>query len=283
MEYILNYHSLNQYQEFVNEAIVEFLILPETSAEQMVSENTIKNSLNVQPFYYTNIFGFRVCRFRIAQPFKDFELDMNVKVRKNTNGIQNGFVLSTEEAINILHSTDFSIDNHLFLTESYFTRLSEKELGQFPALQQHLHVYDYLKQLNKYVHEFLVYTPYITDVYTQASDVIQLKKGVCQDYAHLFISIARHNKIPARYVSGYLNQQMGYLGAQKMHAWVECLIPGAGWVGFDPTNLLQSDEHYIKASHGCDYADCAPLKGLVRTNGAQQTDHSVIVQSQQQQ
>jgi hypothetical protein len=282
MEYLLNYHSVNHYHELVNEAIIEFLILPESSEDQLVSESIIKNSLNVAPFYYTNVFGFKGCRFRVAHPFQDFELDMKVKVRKQILGIKNGYALSLEDCWDTLHSFNFSIDNHLFLTESYFTKLPEATLDTFPKLQRDQHVFDYLQLLNEYVHKYLTYEPNITDVYTKAADIIKLKKGVCQDYAHLFLSIARHNKIPARYVSGYLNQQMGYLGAQKMHAWVECLIPGAGWIGFDPTNFLQADEHYIKASHGCDYADCSPLKGLVKTNGAQETDHSVVVQSQQQ-
>src|SRR6478735_6177482 len=271
MEYILNYHSVNHYHELVKEAIIEFLILPENSGDQLVSESIIKNSLNVVPFYYTNIFGFKVCRFRVSHPFKDFELDMKVKVSKQVTGIKNGYALSQEECWDLLHSFDFSIDNHLFLTESYFTKLTEGTLDTFPKLTKEQHVYDYLRLLNKHVHEYLKYEPNITDVYTKATDIIKLKKGVCQDYAHLFISIARHNNIPTRYVSGYLNQQMGYLGAQKMHAWVECLVPGAGWMGFDPTNLLVSDEHYIKASHGCDYSDCSPLKGLVRTSGKQET------------
>ena len=280
MEYILRYHSVNQYHNPVSEAIIEFLILPENSENQLVSENTIKNSLNIPAFYYTNIFGFKVCRFRVPYAFKEFTLDMEVKVQKSIHGIKNGYVLSAEEAADALYNVDFVIDNHLFLAHSYFTVLPNPVLDTFPKLETGQHVYDYLVQLNKYVNGYLKYEPNITDVYTQAADVVKLRKGVCQDYAHLFISIARYNKIPTRYVSGYINQQMGYLGAQKMHAWVECLVPGAGWIGFDPTNLLQSDEHYIKASHGCDYADCTPLRGLVRTRGGQETDHSVFVLAQ---
>lgn len=280
MEYILSYHSINQYQNPVSEAIIEFLILPDNSENQLVSESIIKNSLNIPPFYYNNIFGFKVCRFRVPYAFKGFTLDMEVKVQKSIHGIKNGYALPVNEAWEILHSTDFAIDNHLFLANSFFTALPGVIFNTFPKLEQSQHVYEYLVGLNKYVHQYLVYEPNITDVYTQAAHVVELRKGVCQDYAHLFISIARHNHIPARYVSGYINQQMGYLGAAKMHAWVECLVPGAGWIGFDPTNLLQSDEHYIKASHGCDYADCTPLKGLVRTRGGQETDHSVIVRAQ---
>jgi transglutaminase-like putative cysteine protease len=281
MEYILHYHSINTYQELVNEAIIEFLILPETSEDQLVSESKIKNSFNLTPFYYTNVFGFNVCRFRLSQPFKEFKLEMTVKVNKHSTGTKYGYTFTAEACWDMLHHLDFEIDHHLFLSASYFTQLPPNVLEVFPKLEQGVHVFDFLRELNQYVHEYLTYEPHITDVYTRVTDILELRKGVCQDYAHLFISIARYNKIPTRYVSGYLNQQMGYLGAQKMHAWVECFVPGVGWLGFDPTNLLQADQHYIKVAHGCDYSDCSPLKGIVKTNGTQQTDHAVVVQSQQ--
>lgn len=57
-----------------------------------------------------------------------------------------------------------------------------------------------------------------------------------------------------------------------MHAWVEAYVPGMGWIGFDPTNNILVNEYYIKVSHGADYADCSPLKGVLRTNGA----HSMV-------
>src|SRR5690606_35595902 len=103
------------------------------------------------------------------------------------------------------------------------------------------------------------------------------------DYTHIFIGMCRYNGIPACYVSGYLNQGMDFVGSTLMHAWVEAFIPGVGWVGFDPTNNLLVNEHYIKVSHGADYADCSPIKGVLKTNGENKTSYQVKVFSQQAQ
>jgi transglutaminase-like putative cysteine protease len=120
-------------------------------------------------------------------------------------------------------------------------------------------------------------------VKSTANDALKVKSGVCQDYTHIFISMCRYNGIPARYVSGYLNQGVNFLGNSLMHAWTEAFVPGVGWIAFDPTNNLLVDENYIKVSHGADYADCSPIKGVLKTKGENQTTYSVKVTSQQSQ
>jgi transglutaminase-like putative cysteine protease len=126
----------------------------------------------------------------------------------------------------------------------------------------------------------LEYSPESTDVNTPIDEVLRLKKGVCQDFAHLFISVCRSNKIPARYVSGYLNQGADFTGSSQLHAWVEALIPELGWIGFDATNNLVADHHYIKIAHGTDYRDCSPIIGVLETTGTQKSIHSVTVTNQ---
>src|SRR5690606_12204683 len=116
--------------------------------------------------------------------------------------------------------------------------------------EQHENLYYFLLELNTYVNEYLTFNKETTDVKSTANDSLELKSGVCQDYTHIFIGMCRYNGIPACYVSGYLNQGMDFVGSTLMHAWVEAFIPGVGWVGFDPTNNLLVNEHYIKVSHG---------------------------------
>ena len=107
--------------------------------------------------------------------------------------------------------------------------------------------------------------------------------GVCQDFTHLFLAIARKHKIPARYTSGYLHQGNGFKGDSQMHAWVECYIPEKGWLGFDPTNDLIALENHVKVAHGKDYQDCAPIKGILHTaSAANQTEYSVEVFSREE-
>ncbi len=111
--------------------------------------------------------------------------------------------------------------------------------------------------LMRFIHAELKYEPNSTDVHTHARDVLREKRGVCQDFAHVMLSLCRALKIPALYVSGYLATEQ----ARATHAWVEVLIPGIGWRPLDPTHNSQPGETYIKIAVGRDYADVAPLTG----------------------
>jgi transglutaminase-like putative cysteine protease len=112
------------------------------------------------------------------------------------------------------------------------------------------------------------YDPTSTTVATPVSEVLEYKRGVCQDFAHFAIACLRSLGLAARYVSGYLETlpqegQSQLLGAAASHAWVSVYCPELGWVDFDPTNdLMPSDRHVIVA-WGRDFSDVTPLKGTI--------------------
>ncbi len=126
--------------------------------------------------------------------------------------------------------------------------------------------------------EFL-YQPAVTNVHTTMSEALRLRRGVCQDFAHVMIGLCRSLKIPARYVSGYLyNGPADQLkGAQASHAWLEVFIPDHGWIGIDPTNNLQTGERHVKIATGRDYADVSPLRGTYRGTGERTLFVDVLV------
>lgn len=101
------------------------------------------------------------------------------------------------------------------------------------------------------------YVPGSTDIRTTAAGALEQRKGVCQDYAHILISLCRLAGIPARYVAGLM------IGEGYSHAWVEIYRDG-GWYGLDPTNNLHIDDYYIKLAHGRDYGDCMVDWGVFR-------------------
>ncbi|MCH4151265.1 MAG: transglutaminase family protein [Sphingobium sp.] len=111
-----------------------------------------------------------------------------------------------------------------------------------------------------------------THVGTTAEEAAQLGQGVCQDHAHIFISAARLLGIPARYVSGYLFME-DRVEQEAGHAWAEAHIEGLGWVGFDVSNRICPDEHYIRVATGRDYADAAPIHAMTFGAG----DSSLLV------
>lgn len=117
-----------------------------------------------------------------------------------------------------------------------------------------------------HIHTEFAYVAASTNVHTHMSEVLRLKRGVCQDFTHVMLGVCRALKIPARYVSGYLyNGPADQLrGAQASHAWAEVYLPEFGWRGLDPTNNRQPDERYVKIAVGRDYSDVTPLKGTYR-------------------
>jgi transglutaminase-like putative cysteine protease len=121
-----------------------------------------------------------------------------------------------------------------------------------------------------------------TTVTTTPSMSFALRRGVCQDFAHIMISGLRGLGLPAAYVSGYLRTvpRAGAArleGADAMHAWVMVWCGSAGWWGLDPTNaLIASDDHVVLAI-GRDYADAAPIGGVVLGSGQQRLNTAVDV------
>ena len=109
-------------------------------------------------------------------------------------------------------------------------------------------------------------TPRSTNAASKIEEILETRQGVCQDYAHVMIAIARSWGIPTRYVSGYMHLT-GKHGEQvaetATHAWVECLLPDLGWFGFDPTNDTIADERHVRIAVGRDYLDVSPTRGIL--------------------
>lgn len=133
------------------------------------------------------------------------------------------------------------------------------------------------------IHRDFQYDAKATDVETTPSEAFGLRKGVCQDFAHVMIAGLRGMGIPAGYVSGFLrtNPPPGkprLEGADAMHAWVRawCGQP-TGWVEFDPTNAMIAGPDHISIGHGRDYADVSPIIGVLKTSGSHEASQSVDV------
>ncbi len=124
-----------------------------------------------------------------------------------------------------------------------------------------------LLRLSDAVHDSFRYVPGSTDAASPIERILETGEGVCQDYAHVMIAIARSWGVPARYVSGYVLVRRGADGRRRevaTHAWVDCLLPGLGWVGFDPTNKRVVDERYVRIASGRDFQDVSPTRGVLR-------------------
>ncbi|WDR04276.1 transglutaminase family protein [Devosia algicola] len=152
-----------------------------------------------------------------------------------------------------------------------------------PIMASHTSIFAKTMALCNAIHADFAYDSNATDVETTPAEAFALKKGVCQDFSQVMISGLRSLGIPAGYVSGFLrtNPPPGkprLEGADAMHAWVRAWCGrAAGWIEFDPTNAMLAGPDHITIGHGRDYADIAPIVGVLKTTGSQETSQSVDV------
>jgi transglutaminase-like putative cysteine protease len=141
--------------------------------------------------------------------------------------------------------------------------MAERDLSQVPP-----DPLTGLRILNHEIYGAFDYVPGFTAADSPIDAALEFRKGVCQDFAHIMLAVARHWGIPSRYVSGYLARTADDTQIRSVpdasHAWIECYLPEFGWVGFDPTNdMLASDRHVVVA-YGRDYADVPPTRGVLK-------------------
>jgi transglutaminase-like putative cysteine protease len=113
----------------------------------------------------------------------------------------------------------------------------------------------------------MVYASKATDASTTAAQALDRRAGVCQDFAHVAIACLRGLGLPARYVGGYLAPREDdgrHAGPQSPHAWCSILVPGAGWVDFDPTHGRFCGQGYVTVAWGRDYTDISPIEGHLK-------------------
>ncbi len=125
-----------------------------------------------------------------------------------------------------------------------------------------------LGSLTRRIFEQFAFDTAATEVSTPVLTVLEQRRGVCQDFAHLAIGALRSLGLAARYVSGYLETdpppgRSRLVGADASHAWVSVCVPGIGWVDADPTNGYLAEDRHITVAWGRDYTDVAPARGVV--------------------
>lgn len=126
------------------------------------------------------------------------------------------------------------------------------------------------------------FDPAATQVATPLLEVLEKRRGVCQDFAHLMLACLRSRGLAARYVSGYLLTQPPpgqprLIGADASHAWVSVYCPRFGWVDFDPTNAVLPNLEHITLAWGRDFSDVSPLRGVILGGGSHDPEVRVTV------
>lgn len=226
---------------------------------------------------WTDLFGNRQASFSIQLPHDELIVTAISEVDVVSTGslLDNAFPTTWEQAVDHLQfAVDHeSIDARMFLLESEFIEFSD-EVSDYSkqSFTPGRPLLDAVEDLMHRIYKEFAYVPGFSSIATPLEEVLKHRKGVCQDFAHLAIACLRMRGLAARYVSGYLETippqgQPRLIGADASHAWFSVFTPHRGWIDFDPTNAkLPSDQH-ITVAWGRDYADVAPLKGVIFGGG----------------
>jgi len=140
-----------------------------------------------------------------------------------------------------------------------------------------------LREITRRINRDFAYVPGATTVTTPVAEVMRIRRGVCQDFAHVMIAGLRAHGLPARYVSGYVRTYPPPGGTERRggdasHAWAAAWCgPTVGWIEFDPTNDLIVNEEHIVLAYGRDFSDVSPLRGVILGGGAHTVEVSVTV------
>ena len=240
-----------------------------------------------------DFFGNRVAYFAIQDIHDSLEVTANSLVTTEVRPVPEGdaCMVPWENAVEQLTPQSQASDTsdadcqeaRLYTLDSPFVHHS-RELKNFAleSFSAQRPLLDAILDFNQRIYQNFQYDPGFSTLATPVADVLQQKKGVCQDFAHLAIGALRSIGIPARYVSGYLETlpppgQQKLVGADASHAWLSVFIPGWGWIDIDPTNGSLPDERYLTLGWGRDYGDVTPLKGVMNGGGAHELEVEVDV------
>lgn len=182
------------------------------------------------------------------------------------------------------HTTESTLDAYQYVFESTRIRTNEEfreyTLRSFTANRD---IVEAAKELTERIYSDFEFDSRATTVTTPVEEVFRLRKGVCQDFAHLQIALVRSIGLPARYVSGYLRTlpppgKPRLIGADASHAWLSVYCGnGTGWVDFDPTNNAIVSTDHITIAWARDYSDIPPLRGVFLGGGTHSLSVSVDV------
>ena len=174
--------------------------------------------------------------------------------------------LRSDRSAEVIESFQFTLDSPMVSVDELLTEYARDSFPPGRPLDQAVN------DLVGRIYTEFKYAPEFSTIATPLKEVLEHRRGVCQDFAHLAIGCLRAQGLAARYVSGYIETdppvgKERLVGADASHAWFSVFQPGAGWLDFDPTNNQRPVDRHITVAWGRDYADVTPLKGVAFGSG----------------
>ncbi len=270
MHLYVDHETTYSYEKPVSFSRNELRLKPRDHSGQSLQSFSLETHPTGEMNLRTDYFGNKVHRCNIRDTHRVFRVHSRAEVGTSKREVHSTTLfremdVQDPDRREFLHPTDL-----VPLEWDWAEKFGLNRPGSSVSIRRYLS--DLLDQFDRRFE----YDPDATGVETDLRAFSQVKRGVCQDFAHLFAGICRQFNLPARYVSGYIHSGQG---SDATHAWVEVYIPDTGWVGLDPTNNQFVDEQYIVVAFGRDYSDCSPIDGVRRGGGTDEMSVDVTVKA----
>ena len=267
-----------RYGEPVAEAYLELRLTPLSREGQTVQDHRLTIEPARRTSGYRDYFGNEVAF--LSLPFRHSRLTIRSEALVKTESEalpEDSLELTTQEARQILTGSLPLVFDYLQPTDMVkIGREAVQWAKRYLAGQVVLR--KGLENLNRAIYENFQYRKGATNFSTDVSTIWRDRIGVCQDFAHIMLSVLRTAGLPSRYVCGYIEtapprgdngEEKRLVGSVATHAWVEVLLPGQHWVALDPTNNRWCGEQHIAVSFGRDASEAAPIRGTFKGSGDQ--------------
>lgn len=294
------FHSTQfSYQQWVSFSHNLIRLKPRDTPFQTVVDFSLSTDpVNSELEGYTDYFGNHLHHLLIREPHHHLKVTARTCIAMDIQAIQQHKILSeyakevsyTQMLQALQESTPDVIDAKQFCMPSKFITKLDPLLRDYAAssFSSERSLYESVQEFMGRIYHDFQFVSGFSDVNTPVETVFEARKGVCQDFAHIAISALRSLGISARYMSGYIETTSSsgeekFFGADASHAWFSVFIPGYGWFDFDPTNNIIPYDQHIVLGYGRDYADIAPIQGVVFGSGRSNVSVTVDVTREEMQ
>jgi transglutaminase-like putative cysteine protease len=246
-----------EYTQPVIESMAELRMEPASGEDQSCHSFHLAVSPPTELYRFQDGFSNRVHHFNLLAP----HTEVRILAASIVETLPRPRSLSTSQALYPIgqETIDLNALNYMTLRGPVGPTTRLTPLLEQLRPQAGSRLAQFVADVAQFIPSHFEYARDVTLASSPIDDLLEKGKGVCQDFTHLMIAILRAHGVPARYVSGYIHRP----GKESQsHAWCEVWLPDLGWLGMDPTNNREADEHFVKVAVGRDFTDVPPNKGV---------------------
>ncbi|WP_443938621.1 transglutaminase family protein [Pedobacter sp. MW01-1-1] len=273
IKHITNY----RYETPVRDSANQIILFPVKDEFQKVIQHDLTITENPDIEIFIDYYGNEVGTFTQNKPHTQLKIFSKVTVETFPKPLPQDDIFSSEQW-NTLCSLKYEIPYIDYLRQETFEGIDDLKKITEDIKTSSDTPFQVARKFCNHVFQNFEYIKGVTAVDTTINEILSIKAGVCQDFAHVLTAMLRLTGIPARYVSGYIcPNKDGMRGEGATHAWAEIYLPEYGWIGLDPTNNCIANEKHVRLAVGRNFTDCSPVKGVYKGGTENTMEVSVSV------